>query len=293
MLGLIGRGIGASLTPALHEEEGRRQGLIVHYQLVDFDRSGAGDEALKSLVLLLGTIGFAGVNVTYPFKQAVIALLDRLSPEAEAIGAVNTVVVERGGLVGHNTDASGWRYGLEHGLPGADLSRVVLVGAGGAGAAVAYALGTLGAESVVILDRAPERAEELARRAARTHPKTHYSTAPISKLAFSAATGVVQATPVGMHKLPGMPFDPEWLPERAWVNDIVYFPIETALLAAARARALRVLDGGAMAVGQAAAAFEHFTGRPANVERMRQHFMQLLRERKEPDAAQAQTGTPG
>src|ERR1044072_678062 len=135
LLGLIGAGIQRSLAPALQEEEGRHHGLRVHYQLIDLDEARVGIEALPDLVRAVRIMGFAGVNVTYPCKQAVIPLLDSLSEEAQAMGAVNTVVRKGDRLVDYNTDGPGWSWGLQRALPGADLTRVVLVGAGGAGSA--------------------------------------------------------------------------------------------------------------------------------------------------------------
>ena len=113
LVGLIGSGIQRSLTPALHETEARHQGLRLHYQLIDLDRGAGGVDQLPGLVSAARVMGFAGLNITYPCKQAVIPLLDELSDEARAMGAVNTVVQRNGRLVGHNTDGSGWRWGLE------------------------------------------------------------------------------------------------------------------------------------------------------------------------------------
>jgi len=130
LLGLIGSGIQRSLTPSLHEEEGRHHGLRLHYQLIDLDLTGEGPQALTGLLRAAKTMGFAGLNITYPCKQAVIPLLDDLSEEAAAMGAVNTVVIRDGQCVGHNTDGSGWAAGFTRALPYADLGRVVLLGAG-------------------------------------------------------------------------------------------------------------------------------------------------------------------
>ncbi|HEU5179136.1 MAG TPA: shikimate dehydrogenase, partial [Burkholderiales bacterium] len=142
LVGLIGAGIQRSLSPALQEEEARQHGLRLHYQLIDL--AGAGVEVLPELMRAVRIIKFAGLNITFPCKQAVIPLLDALSDEAREIGAVNTVVREGDRLVGYNTDASGWAWGFQRALPKADLSRVVLLGAGGAGAAVGYAALGLG-----------------------------------------------------------------------------------------------------------------------------------------------------
>src|SRR5687767_10870471 len=160
LLGLIGAGIQRSMSPALHEEEGRLHGLRVHYQLIEMN----SPELLPELMRSVRVIGFAGLNVTYPFKQAVIPLLDSLSEEARAIGAVNTVVREGDRLVGYNTDGSGWSWGFRRALPKADLARVVLLGAGGAGSACADAVLRLGAGRLLIVDRDAPRAAALAAR---------------------------------------------------------------------------------------------------------------------------------
>ena len=124
LCGLIGAGIQRSLTPAMQEEEARAQGLRLHYQLIDLDLRGRGTEAMPALLDAARTMGFAGLNITYPCKQAVIPLLDGLSDEARAMGAVNTVVHRDGRLVGHNTDGSGWHWGFQRLLPGLQFGDV-------------------------------------------------------------------------------------------------------------------------------------------------------------------------
>jgi len=135
LLGLIGSGIQASLTPAMHEQEGEAQGLRVLYQKIDLDRLGLGVEALGDLLVAAERMGFAGLNITFPCKQAVIPLLHDLSEDAHQLGAVNTVVLCDGKRVGHNTDCSGFAEGFRRGLPGVKRDRVVQLGAGGARAA--------------------------------------------------------------------------------------------------------------------------------------------------------------
>ncbi|HRH88232.1 MAG TPA: shikimate dehydrogenase, partial [Rubrivivax sp.] len=162
LVGLIGAGIQRSLTPAMHEAEARHHGLRLHYQLIDLDVARVGTEALPTLIEAARVMGFAGLNITYPCKQAVFPLLDELSDEARAMGAVNTVVFRGGRAIGHNTDGSGWAWGFRRALPQADLSRVVLLGAGGAGSAIAHAVLRLGAAQLVIVDREAERAEAAA-----------------------------------------------------------------------------------------------------------------------------------
>lgn len=280
LVGLIGAGIGRSLTPAMHEEEAARQGLRVHYQPIDLDRTGSGVEALPGLLAAMRTIGFAGCNVTFPCKQAIVPLLDALSDEAARMGAVNTVVVERDGrLVGHNTDGSGWLAGFARQLPDADLRRVVLLGAGGAGSAIAHAVLGLPVGELVVVDADANRAAALAAALQSAHGSAGVSASADAKAALRGATGLIHATPTGMAKLPGLPLPAELLRPPLWVSEIVYFPLETALLQAARERGCTVADGGGMAVGQAVRAFELFTGRTADAARMDAHFRRLLATR--------------
>ena len=280
LLGLIGAGIQRSLTPAMQEDEARAQGLRLHYQLIDLDRTGQGVEALPALLAAVRTIGFAGLNITYPCKQAVIPLLDELSDEAAAMGAVNTVVNHDGRLIGHNTDGSGWRWGFERALPDADLARAVLLGAGGAGSAIAHAALRMGVQNLVLVDSDVERAGALAERLNTIYPGRRASFTADAAAALAGATGLIHATPTGMDKLPGMPLDASLLRPDLWVSEIVYFPLDTALLQAARALGCRTSDGGGMAVGQAVGAFTHFTGLQPDAQRMDAHFRTLVSARR-------------
>ena len=278
LAGLIGAGIQLSLTPAMQEEEARHHGLRLHYQLIDLDLTPGAPAQLPALLTAARIMGFAGLNVTYPCKQAVIPLLDDLSPQARAMGAVNTVVIQGGRLVGHNTDGSGWAWGFRRALPGADLSCVVLLGAGGAGSAIAEAVLGLGAAQLRLVDTDAARAQALAGALNARHG--HRAVAqPDAARALEGATGLIHATPTGMAKSPGLPIPAALLPPSMWVSEIVYFPIETGLLKAARAIGCATMDGGAMAVGQAVGAFELFTGRQADAERMDKHFRRLLAAR--------------
>jgi shikimate dehydrogenase len=276
LLGLIGAGIQRSLSPALHEEEGRHHGLRLHYQLIDLEAAAVGVEALPELVRAIRIIRFAGLNITYPCKQAVIPLLDALSEEARTIGAVNTVVCEGDRLVGYNTDGSGWSWGFKRALPGADLSRVVLLGAGGAGSACADAVLRLGAGQLTIVDQDWSRATELAARVNLHFPGNRATAVQETGAAINGATGLIQATPVGMAGRPGMPLAEELLRPSLWVSEIVYVPLETPLLKAARRIGCRTADGGHMNVGQAVRGFKLFTGCDADAARMEAHFRKLV-----------------
>ncbi|MBW6436076.1 shikimate dehydrogenase [Actinoplanes hulinensis] len=264
--GLIGAGIGTSLSPALHEAEGRHHHLGLTYTL--FDTGETAD--LERLLDEADRAGFAGLNITHPFKQQVIKHLDDLSPQARDIGAVNTVVFRDGRRQGHNTDAYGFAQSFRSQLPGVTTRHVVQLGAGGAGAACAHALRELGAERLTIVDPDGARGAELAGRIGARHEKT------ATPELLADADGLVNASPIGMHHHPGTPLPAESLHRGLWVADIVYMPLETELLRAARARGLRTIGGTAMCAYQAAAAFELFTGRTPDIARMLLHLSQIL-----------------
>jgi shikimate dehydrogenase len=276
LIGLIGAGIQRSLSPALQEEEARHHGLRLHYQLIDLDEAGVGPEVLPELVRAARVMGFVGLNVTFPCKQSVIPLLDELSEEARAIGAVNTVVRDGKRLVGYNTDGSGWSWGFKRALPDADLSRVVLLGAGGAGSACADAVLRLGAQQLVVVDQNGSRAAELAARLNRHLPGNRATAVKEIQAATREATGLIHATPTGMLKMPGMPLPEALLRPSLWVSEVVYVPLETELLKAARRAGCATVDGGHMNVGQATRGFKLFTGLDADAARMEAHFRKLV-----------------
>ncbi|GAB1434957.1 shikimate dehydrogenase [Sphaerotilus sulfidivorans] len=280
LLGLIGSGIQRSLTPAMQEQEAAHHGMRLHYQLIDLDLSGGSAEDLPLLLKAARMMGYAGLNITYPCKQAVIPHLDELSDEARAMGAVNTVVIRDGRLIGHNTDGSGWARGFTRALPVADLRCAVLLGAGGAGAAIAHAALRLGVQALRILDVDPARAQALAAELNRLHEGERACGWTDVAAALDGATGLIHATPTGMDKLPGLPLPAELVRADLWVSEVVYFPLETALLKLARARGCRISDGGGMAVGQAVGAFELFTGVTPDAGRIEQHFRALVSQRQ-------------
>jgi shikimate dehydrogenase len=275
-LGLIGAGIGASLTPAMHEREGAEHGLRLIYRKIDLDALGLDRSALPELLLAAERMGFAGLNITYPCKQTVLPLLDELSEDARALGAVNTVLLRNGKRIGHNTDCSGFAAAFRRDLPAAARGRVVLLGAGGAGAAVAHALLMLGVAQLAVFDVNTERTTTvLAALEARFGPGRARAVGDIAKEVL-AADGIVNATPIGMLKTPGTPLPVEMLRPRHWVVDVIYFPLETAWLRAARALGCRGMGGGGMAVFQAIDAFALFTGKSANAPRVQRHFEAMV-----------------
>ena len=266
-VGLIGAGIGASLSPALHEREAAEQGLEYRYRLLDIDEHG---DDVGRLVAECRAAGYSGVNVTHPCKQAIVAHLDTLSPDAQALQAVNTVVFDGDAVSGHNTDTTGFAENLTRGLPDASLEHVVLLGAGGAGTAVALAILRLGAERLTVVDTDAERARTCVQLLGSDRAQAG------TLDALARADGLVHATPTGMEGHDGgLPLDDERLHADLWVADIVYRPLETPLLQRAGELGCRTLDGGGMAVFQAAGSFELFTGVEPDRARMLRHFAEL------------------
>ena len=276
LVGLIGEGIQESLSPALHEEEARCQGLALQYRLIDLAQDGSSVDDLPHLIDSAEAEGFDGLNITHPCKQAVLPLLTELSEDARAIGAVNTVVFRKGRRTGFNTDCSGFAMSFGQKLGDAARRRVVLLGAGGAGAAIAHATMSLGVGHLIIVDRDHDRAEALARRVSGNHPGRVVASADELAAAAKRADGLIHATPMGMAAHPGLAFERSLLRPAMWVVEIVYFPLETELLRAARARGCRTLDGGGMMVWQAVGAFEHFTGIRPDSARMEAHFVKMV-----------------
>ncbi len=267
LVGLLGRGIQSSRSPIMHEREAARLGIACSYLLLDFDALNLPDAALPSAIDAAAKAGFAGLNVTHPFKQQILPHLQGLSAEAQAIGAVNTVVFSNGKTTGYNTDAWGFAQSFKDGMTGVALDRVVQFGAGGAGAAVAHALLELGVKNLALVDSDADRAAALALRLGK-----RVRAASDAAAALATADGIVNTTPMGMDKYPGLPFPADLLQPKHWVAEIVYFPAETELLRRARALGCRSLSGIGMAIGQAVRAFELFTGKTPDRNAMASHF---------------------
>jgi shikimate dehydrogenase len=255
LLGVIGSPIKASAAPFMHEAAAEAIGLRAQYRLIDV----AGADQAKLRVLLEGVrlLGFSGINVTFPYKEAVVPLLDSLTDAAAAIGAVNTIIVRDSKLVGYNTDATGFARALSQVLGPPGDAPVALIGAGGVGGAIAFAMAGLGVRELRIVDKAAAKAARLADRL-RGHASTRVF-ADVGE-ALRGAGGIVNATPVGMLPDRGSPVPPELIEGTMWVADAVYTPLWTPLLLAARARGARVMTGRELSINQAVDAFRLFTG---------------------------------
>lgn len=271
LIGLVGRGIEQSRSPIMHEREGARIGLTCNYILIDFDKHDLPDTALGEVVNAAEQLGFVGLNVTHPLKQSVIKYVTRMSPDASAIGAINTVLLKNKERIGHNTDCWGFMESFREGMAECSLTCVTQFGAGGAGAAVSYALMELGVSNLVIIDSDYTRAEELAKRLSnRFRGQIKAARSVADNIARS--NGVVNATPIGMAKYPGTPFPPHHLTPQHWVAEVIYFPETTELLRYASQLGCKTHRGTGMAVYQAVRAFELFTGIAPDRAAMARHF---------------------
>jgi shikimate dehydrogenase len=276
LTGLAGRDIMASRSPWLHEQEAAAQGIALQYTLFDFSDRGWSDADLPEILAMAEANGFLGLNITFPFKQAVVPFLDVLSDAAHRIGAVNTVRFIDGKRVGHNTDVSGFAESLRTGLPGVALDHVVQIGCGGAGSATAHALIDCGVKTLTMFDRDAEKQQSLVGALRKSFGPDRVCLGRELASAMACADGMVNSTPMGMTSYPGLPVPAECISQRQWVADIVYFPLETPLLREAIEKGCRTLNGSGMAVYQAAAAFDIFTGLRADRARMLDSFVRFV-----------------
>jgi shikimate dehydrogenase len=278
LVGLIGEGIQRSHSPLLHQREADRQGIRLIYKVIDATehRLFAGD--LPDLLRWARRLGYRGLNVTHPFKQEIVAHLDEMSDEARLLGAVNTLVFEEGRTVGYNTDLSGFERSFRLSFASVPRQRVVQIGAGGAGVAVAHALLRLGVRQLTLFDLTTTKAVRLAETLADEFGRDRVTTGATGEVsaALAGADGLVNATPIGMAQHPGTPVRVADLRPDLWVADIVYRPAETPLLQAARSVGASTLPGGGMSVYQAVAAYEHLTGRTADADAMLADSAELL-----------------
>jgi shikimate dehydrogenase len=275
LCGLIGRNIQRSRMPQLHMREADAQDIRCVYRLIDLAVLNLTVEALPDLVAAAECLGFDGLNMTHPCKQAIVPHLTRLSEDAAMLGAVNTVLLRNAERVGHNTDWMGFAQAFRRNMRGAPLDRVVQLGAGGAGSAVGYAALTLGVEELTIFDLDARRAEQVAARLTQRFGAGRARVGTDLPTDVATATGLINTTPVGMELHPGMPLPASLIHPNLWVAEVIYFPLETELLKCARARRCKTLDGSGMAIFQAAEAFRLFSGQEPDIDRMTQSFMSM------------------
>jgi shikimate dehydrogenase len=259
LIGLLGAPISSSASPALHEAAARAAGIEAFYHLIEVP--GADGAKLRAILNGIRDIGFAGINVTFPYKEAIVGLLDEVAPQAAAMGAVNTVVVRDGRLVGHNTDMTGFRTAYQRfaqtSAPRAAPETIALIGAGGVGRAIAFALNYPGGPKLRLFDRDRAKAEDLARR---------FGTGPGLIMAASVeealdgAGGIINATPLGMAPDTRSPVPADLISASHLVIDVVYSPLFTPLLTEAHRRGARTMTGRELVIHQALDGFRLFTG---------------------------------
>ena len=274
--GLIGDGIGPSLTPDIHMNEGNALGLLYTYDR--FDTSGS--ETLETAFRMARTNGYAGLNITHPHKKSVVAHLDRLEGIASEIKTANTVVFRDGQAIGCNTDYFGFKEALVRQIGRVEGQIVHVVGAGGAGLAVVLALLDSGAARVAISDLSASSAEALIADVRAIRPRARLELVDLASTP-DGVEGIVNCTPMGMVDHPGAAVDPTRYHPEAWVADIVYFPQDTLLVQKARHAGMRVMDGSGMALWQAFKAFQLITGHKPDASRMQASLQALLAGRRE------------
>jgi shikimate dehydrogenase len=263
LAGIMGWPVAHSRSPALHGFWLAEHGVDGAYVPL-----AVRPEYLATALRALPMLGFSGCNLTIPHKQAALAVMDRVEPLARRIGAMNTVVVAAdGSLEGSNTDVFGFAENLREGAPGwrPDAGPAVVLGAGGSARAVIAALGETGVGEIRLVNRTLERAATLARELAQ--PGTRITVHPWDQRArvLGEAGLLVNTTSLGMDKEPPLELDLVALPRAAVVVDIVYVPLETALMARARERGNPVVDGLGMLLHQGRPGFEAWFGMPPSV----------------------------
>lgn len=280
LTGLLGAPIAHSASPAMHERAAEAMGARCHYQLIEI--AGADRNELRGILDGVRKLGFAGINVTFPYKEAVVGLLDDLSPGARAIGAVNTVVVRGGGLTGHNTDTSGFARAARDFVARSQRGPVAVIGTGGVGKAIAFALASLNVAEIRVFDTDTAKADQLV---AQLKDRQPIRRAASVEDALAGAAGLVNGTPIGMLPDRGTPVPDVLLHAGLWVADAVYSPLWTPLLTAAKAKGAQVMTGRDLAIYQAADAFELFTGLAPSATEMGIAFDDVMRKRYPPNAA--------
>ena len=250
---VVGWPIAHSRSPIIHGFWLRQLGLAGSYEAV-----AVAPPDFASFAHDLAANGFVGANVTIPHKQMAFEVCGKVTPAAASLGAVNTLWLENGVLCGDNTDVAGFLAALDEEAPGWEVveGQAVVLGAGGAARAIVHALRQRG-KRVVVVNRTRARAESLAAEEGAGVEAADWASLPA---ALKGASLLVNATSLGMKGQPALDVDLSPLPARAAVNDIVYFPLETALLHQARARGLRAVSGIGMLLHQAAPGFERWFG---------------------------------
>jgi shikimate dehydrogenase len=269
-LGLIGDNIAASQSPRLHRLAGAQSGLDVTYDRLVPVAIGQGfEEVLETAE----RDGLRGVNITYPYKERVVPLVQVNDPVLAAIGAVNTVIFDPAGRRGHNTDYTGFKAAYAQVRGTRDPGVVLMIGTGGVGRAVAFGLADLGARALRLVDRDPVKAEALAGDLSRVFPDLTIELARDAEVAAREADGLVNCTPVGMVRYEGTSLAANAMEGASWAFDAVYTPRDTRFLADAAGAGLAILSGWELFFYQGVHAWQHFAGRPLDEGALRAELL--------------------
>lgn len=269
-LGLIGDNIARSCSPLLHRLAGIQNGMEVAYdRLIPRDMG----EDFDTVFDLAKGRGYRGINVTYPYKERAAAKVAIDDPLVRAIGAVNTVLFEPDGPRGQNTDYTGF-IAAYRGVRGDTPPGIAcLIGTGGVGRALAFALVALGAEEIRLVDRDPAKAKGLAADLRALADAPRITVEPDAAQAAAGATGLMNGTPVGMVGYGGTPLPAPAMAGAAWAFDAVYTPVDTRFLQDAEAAGLKVISGYELFFFQGVQAWAHFAGKPLDHSRLRSELL--------------------
>lgn len=254
--GIIGHPVSHSLSPAMHNRAAGLLGLSFVY--VAFD---VAPGELKRALAGMRSLGIKGLNVTVPHKEAVIPLLDRLEEEAALIGAVNTITVKNGRLVGGNTDGTGFIESIKKNGFRPRGKRAAIIGAGGSARAIGAALCRAGVSKLTVINRTESRGLRLARRLSKLGDCSFAASGgSFAKKEAGKCDLIVQTTPCGMKRGDGLPVSGIAFHAGQTVCDIIYAPVETGFLKKARQEGAKTVNGLGMLVYQGSASFNMWTG---------------------------------
>ncbi|MBJ7549591.1 shikimate dehydrogenase family protein [Marinomonas ostreistagni] len=257
-IGLIGQSISASRSPSLHNMLGELKQLPVNYELQELDSSAV--EAFTERLSLIREKGFIGTNVTFPFKQIAVDSADEVDESVKKVGATNTLLLKDAKVCAFNTDYTGFIRGYRTRLADQPAGKVLMIGAGGVGRAVAFGLFEVGASELFISDLNVAGAEALAQSLNDAGYKATVISADEMADVAKNVDGLVNCTPVGHYKTPGNPLAASAFGAQKWAFDAVYTPLDTEFLKAASAAGLTIVSGFDLFFYQALDAFEIFTG---------------------------------
>ncbi|NJM41753.1 MAG: shikimate dehydrogenase [Anaerolineae bacterium] len=274
-LGLIGNNIGQSSAPLLHKLAGAMHGLSASYDLLDLH--GKPPHEFEEAFSDCAHANYAGINITFPFKERAARLVEIASPDVRALAAVNTVRFDEGSAPkGFNTDYSGFMAAFRRWFPVHTPGDVAVIGCGGVSRAVAFGLAKLGCSAIKLYDTDAIRANALMYTLHKAYPQLPVRVCGAVDEAVVGADGLVNCTPMGAYYAPGTAIPAHLVGTQHWAFDVVYTPIDTEFMTTAKARGLVVLSGYELFFYQGVDAFEIFSGQRVDEERLRTALAQAV-----------------